>query len=82
MCQWLDSNCGPLVLEATVLPTESQPLPANLIVHCVIQYITIYIVQIALLWRNVTWFKTYSAHGKDYLTNFNKKTAEKSRRYT
>ena len=29
-CQWLDSNHGPLVLEATALPTEPQPLP-NLI---------------------------------------------------
>ena len=25
--QWLDSNHGPLELEATTLPTESQPLP-------------------------------------------------------
>ena len=25
-CQWLDSNCGPLDLEATALSTESQPL--------------------------------------------------------
>ena len=25
--QWLDSNHGPLVLEATALPNESQPLP-------------------------------------------------------
>ena len=27
ICQWLDSNRGPLVLEATALPTEPQPLP-------------------------------------------------------
>ena len=26
-CRWLDSICGPLVLEATDLPTEPQPLP-------------------------------------------------------
>ena len=26
-CRWLDSNRGPLVLEATALPTEPQPLP-------------------------------------------------------
>ena len=26
LCQWLDSNHGPLVLEATDLPTEPQPL--------------------------------------------------------
>ena len=26
-CLWLDSNRGPLVVEATVLPTELQPLP-------------------------------------------------------
>ena len=26
-CQWLDSNCGPLVSEATALPTEPQPHP-------------------------------------------------------
>ena len=28
VCQWLDSNLGPLASEATALPTESQPLPA------------------------------------------------------
>ena len=27
ICQWLDSNCGSLVLEATALPTEPPPLP-------------------------------------------------------
>ena len=27
VCQWLDSNRRPLVLEATALPTEPQPLP-------------------------------------------------------
>ena len=26
-CRWVDSNCESLVLEATVLPTEPQPLP-------------------------------------------------------
>ena len=26
-CRWLDSNCGPLDLESTTLPTEPQPLP-------------------------------------------------------
>ena len=26
-CQWLDSNPGPLVTEATALPTAPQPLP-------------------------------------------------------
>ena len=26
-CRWLDSNRGPLVSEATALPTEPQPLP-------------------------------------------------------
>ena len=26
-CPWLESNCGPQVLEATALPTEPQPLP-------------------------------------------------------
>ena len=25
-CQWLDSNLGPLILEATALPTAPQPL--------------------------------------------------------
>ena len=25
-CWWLDSNCGPLVLKATALPTKAQPL--------------------------------------------------------
>ena len=28
-CWWLDSNHGPLVLEATALPTELQPLPQD-----------------------------------------------------
>ena len=27
ICRWLDSNHGPLVLEAPALPTEPQPLP-------------------------------------------------------
>ena len=31
-CQWLDSNQGPLVSEATALPTEPQPLPRQWIV--------------------------------------------------
>ena len=31
ICQWLESNCGPLVLEATALPTEPQPLPIHLL---------------------------------------------------
>ena len=26
-CRWLDSNCGPLVSEATAQPTKPQPLP-------------------------------------------------------
>ena len=29
VCRWLDSNRGPLVSEATALPTESQLLPKN-----------------------------------------------------
>ena len=29
--QWLDSNCGSLVLEATTLPTEPQPLPIQIV---------------------------------------------------
>ena len=29
-CHWLDSNIGPLELEATTLPTEPQPLPTCL----------------------------------------------------
>ena len=29
-CQWPDSNCGPLELEVTALPTEPQPLPIRL----------------------------------------------------
>ena len=29
ICRWLDSNHGPLVSEATALPTEPQPLPTN-----------------------------------------------------
>ena len=28
-CQWLDLNPGPLVSEATALPTAPQPLPSN-----------------------------------------------------
>ena len=31
-CRWLDSICGPLVSEATALPTEPQPLPECTIV--------------------------------------------------
>ena len=29
-CRWLDSNRGPLVSEATALPTEPQPLPKSI----------------------------------------------------
>ena len=32
VCWWLDSNSRPLELEATVLPTEPQPLPNYCIV--------------------------------------------------
>ena len=28
-CRWLDSNCGPLMSKATILPTAPQPLPNN-----------------------------------------------------
>ena len=28
-CQWLESNHGPLILQATALPTEPQPLPTS-----------------------------------------------------
>ena len=28
-CRWLDSNRGPLMLQATALPTEPQPLPGR-----------------------------------------------------
>ena len=31
-CQWLDSNRGPLISEATTLPTEPQPLHTNRLV--------------------------------------------------
>ena len=43
-CRWLDSNRRPLVLEATALPTEPQPLPNLLIVtiQCYTIYFTIY----------------------------------------
>ena len=36
-CQWLDLNRGPLVSEATALPTEPQPLPVwtNLCLHII-----------------------------------------------
>ena len=33
ICQCLDSNRGPLVSEATALPTEPQPLPIGIIVY-------------------------------------------------
>ena len=36
--RWLDSNHGPLVLEATALPTEPQPLP-NLKLLSYIRYV-------------------------------------------
>ena len=29
ICRWLDSNRGPLILEASALPTEPQPLPTS-----------------------------------------------------
>ena len=33
-CQRLDSKCGPLVSEATALPTEPKPLPKYLVWFC------------------------------------------------
>ena len=30
ICRWLDSSCGSVVLEATALPTEPQPLTVRL----------------------------------------------------
>ena len=39
-CRWLDSNCGPLVSEATALPTERQPLTKidfQICVPCLLQ---------------------------------------------
>ena len=30
ICQWLDSNLGPLLSEVTALPTVPQPLPINI----------------------------------------------------
>ena len=43
-CQWLDSNRGPLELEATALPTEPQPLPP-------IDDFTIKILVVVYLWK-------------------------------
>ena len=42
-CRWLDLNCGSLVLEATALPTEPQPLlpPINkfqVVYDCLLVY--------------------------------------------
>ena len=44
VCMWLDSNCGPLLLEATALPTEPQPLPmtaplCSIFLHKEIKYL-------------------------------------------
>ena len=33
-CRWLDSNCGPLVLEPTAMPTEPQPLTKYQVIIC------------------------------------------------
>ena len=33
-CWWLDSNRGPLALQATALPTEPQPLPFAFLGEC------------------------------------------------
>ena len=34
-CRWLELNCGPLILKATALPTEPQPLPKSIFTHLV-----------------------------------------------
>ena len=41
--RWLDSNRGPLVSEATALPTEPQPLPtsANLLLATFVQVVSL-----------------------------------------
>ena len=38
-CRWLDSNPGPLVSEATALPTAPQPLP--ILGNCISRYVYI-----------------------------------------
>ena len=41
VCQWLDSNCLPLELEATTLPTEPPPLPLLLnLIHLLFRALT------------------------------------------
>ena len=39
-CRGLDSHCGSLVLEATALPTESQPLPK---LFCLLTFLSLYL---------------------------------------
>ena len=34
-CKWLDLNRGPLVLEATTLPTELQPQPTTSLIRSI-----------------------------------------------
>ena len=45
ICRWLDSNCGTLVLEATALPTEPQPLPnlSNIVNFQIISMVMVWI---------------------------------------
>ena len=38
VCRWLDSNCGPLMLEATAIPTGPQPLSLCLLASITISF--------------------------------------------
>ena len=75
-CQWLDSNCGPLVLEATTLPTEPQPLPwmiLNEIINLVVQHfgkeyqVGVFLWKMKYVCHEYIWMKfisTFLQHSK------------------
>ena len=53
VCMWLDSNCGPLLLEATALPTEPQPL---LNYHIICKYQSQPTFRCIVLLKSITLF--------------------------
>ena len=55
-CRWLDSNRGPLVLEARALPTEPQPLPNMLNLYSSVRACTCNSDNIKLLKAHATGY--------------------------
>ena len=57
-CQWLHSNCGPLLSEGTALPTEPQPRPRYLGSHWIVS-LALLIVSPTFPWHFTACFSSF-----------------------